>query len=115
MASIQYGGTYPLPTCEFEAPSGYEFVGWATSKDGEVITKASITIDSDITLYAKWEASGEGSQALQPEAKKGLAPVAIVFIVLGSVIIVGAGGFAIYWFVIKKKTWADFVQIFKKK
>ena len=115
MASIQYGGTYPLPTCEFEAPSGYEFAGWATSKDGEVITKASITIDSDVTLYAKWEASGEGSQALQPEAKKGLAPVAIVFIVLGSVIIVGAGAFAIYWFVIKKKTWADFVQIFKKK
>lgn len=115
MASIQYGGTYPLPTCEFGAPSGYEFAGWATSKDGEVITKASITIDSDVTLYAKWEASGEGSQTLQPEAKKGLAPVAIVFIVLGSVIIVGAGGFAIYWFVIKKKTWVDFIQIFKKK
>ena len=28
--------------------------------------------------------------------------------------VLGIGGFAIVWFVIKKKTWADFLALFKK-
>jgi hypothetical protein len=40
---------------------------------------------------------------------------AIVAIVLGSLVVAGAGGFSIFWFVIKKKTWADFLAVFKKK
>ena len=31
-----------------------------------------------------------------------------------SVVTLGGGGFAIYWFVIKKKTWADLIAVFKK-
>jgi hypothetical protein len=34
--------------------------------------------------------------------------------VIGSVLVVGIGGFAIFWFVIKKKTWADLLAVFKK-
>ena len=45
----------------------------------------------------------------------GLPTGAIVGIVVGSVLVAGIGGFALVWFVIKKKTWADFVAIFKKK
>ncbi len=45
----------------------------------------------------------------------GLGTGAIVGIVIGSVAVVGTGGFAIFWFVIKKKTWADLLAIFKKK
>ena len=30
------------------------------------------------------------------------------------VVTLGGGGFAIYWFVIKKKTWADLIAVFKK-
>ena len=30
-------------------------------------------------------------------------------------VVLGTGGFALVWFVIKKKSWADFVAIFKKK
>ena len=44
----------------------------------------------------------------------GLGAGAIVGIVIGSVAVVGVGGFALVWFVIKKKTWADFIAIFKK-
>ena len=44
----------------------------------------------------------------------GLGADAIVGIVIGSVAVVGVGGFALVWFVIKKKTWVDFVAVFKK-
>ena len=47
--------------------------------------------------------------------KDGLGAGAIVGIVIGSVAVVGVGGFALFWFVIKKKTWAEFLAIFKKK
>lgn len=45
----------------------------------------------------------------------GLGAGAIVGIVLASVVVAGIGGFALVWFVIKKKSWADFIAIFKKK
>ena len=45
----------------------------------------------------------------------GLPTGAVVGIVIGSVAVVGVGGFALFWFVIKKKSWADLVAVFKKK
>ena len=45
----------------------------------------------------------------------GLSAGAIVGIVLGSVALLGGGGFAIFWFVIKKKSFADLIAVFKKK
>ena len=47
--------------------------------------------------------------------EKGLGTGAIVGIVIGSVAVAGVGGFSLFWFVIKKKSWADFLAIFKKK
>ena len=44
----------------------------------------------------------------------GLGTGAIIAIVAGSVVVGGAGIFALVWFVIKKKTWAEFLAIFKK-
>ncbi len=49
-------GSYPLPECTFTAPEGMQFKGWALTADGDVITDTSITIESNITLYAIWEA-----------------------------------------------------------
>ena len=46
--------------------------------------------------------------------KDGLGAGAIIGIVVGSVAVVGIGGFAIFWFVIKKKSFADFIAVFKK-
>ena len=38
----------------------------------------------------------------------------IIGIVVGSVAVVGVGGFALFWFVIKKKSFADLIAVFKK-
>ena len=50
-----------------------------------------------------------------PDKKDGLGTGAIVGIVIGSVAVVGIGGFALFWFVIKKKSFADLIAVFKKK
>ena len=47
-------GNYTLPECGFDAPQGLQFVGWATSKSGEVISDTTITVTEDTTLYAVW-------------------------------------------------------------
>ena len=49
-----------------------------------------------------------------PDEKEGLSAGAIVGIILGSVATVGIGAFAVIWFVIKKKSFTDFIAIFKK-
>ena len=46
---------------------------------------------------------------------KELSAGAIVGISVGAVLLVQAGGFAIFWFVIKKNTWAGLLAIFKRK
>ena len=50
----------------------------------------------------------------EPE-KDGLSGGAIAGIAVAGVAVAGMGGFAIFWFVIKKKTIADLIAIFKKK
>ena len=50
-----------------------------------------------------------------PDKKDGLGAGAIVGIVIGSVAVAGVGGFALFWFVIKKKKFADLIALFKKK
>ena len=47
--------------------------------------------------------------------KDGLGAGAIVGIVIGSVAVAGVGGFALFWFVIKKKSFADLIAVFKRK
>ena len=59
---------------------------------------------ADVTIEKL--ASSNGNQ--------GLNGGAIVGIVMGSVAVVGIGGFAIFWFVIKKKSFADLLAILKK-
>ena len=46
--------------------------------------------------------------------KDGLSGGAIAGIVTGSVVVLGIGGFSLFWFVIKKKKWSDLIGIFKK-
>ena len=46
--------------------------------------------------------------------KDGLSGGAIAGIVAGSTVTAGAGGFSLFWFVIKKRKWSDLVTIFKK-
>ena len=48
------------------------------------------------------------------EDKGGLSTGAIVGIAVGSVAAVGLGGFSLFWFVIRKKSLADLLLVFKK-
>ena len=49
------------------------------------------------------------------EDKDGLGTGAIVGIVIGSIAVAGIGGFSVVWFVVKKKSFADLIAIFKKR
>jgi uncharacterized protein YfcZ (UPF0381/DUF406 family) len=50
----------------------------------------------------------------QPEEPAGLSTGAVVAIVISSTLVAGVGGFAIFWFVVKKKGFAELVAAFKK-
>ena len=54
-----------------------------------------------------------GGETPPAPKKEGLSGGAIAGIVIGSVLVVGLGGFAVFWFVIRKKTWADFMAAVK--
>lgn len=55
--TIEEGSSYILPECDFTAPCGMRFVGWADgSPTGTQYTAGStITIKQDTVLYALWE------------------------------------------------------------
>ncbi len=52
---IMDGEEYTLPANPFTAPSGYQFKGWATSQNGNVLQDETITASENVTLYAIWE------------------------------------------------------------
>lgn len=88
---------------------GKTFKGWRDASGNIVSTDATytFTVTGATTLTAVYEDA--------PAAKKGLSGGQIAGIVIGSVAVAGIGGFAIFWFVIKKKKFADLIAIFKKK
>ena len=53
--SIMDGEEYTLPANPFTAASGYQFKGWATSQNGNVLEDEKIIVSENITLYAIWE------------------------------------------------------------
>ena len=111
---------------------GKVFKGWQDASGKIVSTDKSytFTVKGATTLTAVYEDklpigsdtgdlpgsdtgdNGEGTRPPKPE-KQGLSGGAIAGIVIGSVLVVGLGGFAVFWFVIRKKTWADFMAAVK--
>ena len=85
------------------AKAAYEAL---TPEQKELVTNYSVLTVAEQT-YAEKEA--------EATAKKGLPGGVIALIVILCVLVVGCGAFAIVWFAVKKKTWAEFVSIFKKK
>lgn len=61
------------------------------------------------------EALGDEQPGGEQPEKTGLSDGAIAGIAVGSVAVAGVGGFSVFWFVIKKKKFADLIAIFKKK
>lgn len=88
---------------------GKTFVGWRNANGDIVSENATYTFiaSADMTLTAVYE-----DVTSKPE---GLSGGAIAGIAVGSVAIAGFGGFAIFWFVIKKKRLADLLAVFKRK
>ena len=98
------GGTYQkgesVTVTANEPEEGKVFAGWKDASGKIVSTKKvyTFTVTGETTLTAVYE---------DKPVKKGLNGGAIAGIVIGSVVVAGLGGFAIVWFVVKKKTFAD--------
>ena len=93
------------------------FTGWQDESGEIVSTKKSytFTVSEEKTLTAVYEDISSGGGEITPPAKKdGLSGGQIAGIVIGTLLLAGIGGFAIYWFAISKKTFADLGTAFKK-
>ena len=104
-------------TVTAEDKEGKEFVGWQDETGKIVSTKKSytFTVEEEKTLTAVYEDKSSGGGEITPPAKKdGLSGGQIAGIVIGSVLLAGIGGFAIFWFAVKKKTFADLGVALKK-
>ena len=95
---------------------GRTFEGWYIN--GTKVSSdemASLVITEACTIEARFKNIPEPIPPVDPnqgKGKGGLPAGAIVGIVIGSVLLLGVGGFAIFWFVIKKKSFKD---LFPKK
>ena len=101
-----------------EPAEGKVFKGWQDESGKIVSTEKSykFTVSEEKTLTAVYEDKSSGGGEITPPAKKdGLSGGAIAGIAVGSVAVAGLGGFSLFWFVIKKKKFADLIALFKKK
>ena len=111
-------------TVTAEEKEGKEFKGWKDAS-GKVVGTEKIykfTVKGETTLTAVYEdLSSPGvpetpenpEKPEAPEEKEGLSGGAIAGIVIGSVAVTGLGGFAIFRFVVKKKSFADLIAAIK--
>ena len=113
-------GTYTQgesATVTAEDKEGKVFKGWKDESGKIVSTNKSytFTVTEATTLTAVYEDKSSGGGEITPPAKKdGLSGGQIAGIVIGSVAVAGIGGFAIFWFAVKKKTFADLGIALKK-
>ena len=104
-------------TVTAEDKEGKVFKGWKDESGKIVSTNKSYSfkVTGATTLTAVYEDKSSGGGEITPPAKKdGLSGGQIAGIVIGSVLLAGIGGFAIYWFAISKKTFADLGVALKK-
>lgn len=104
-------------TVTAEDKEGKVFKGWQDETGKIVSTEKSytFTVNGETTLTAVYEDKSSGGGEITPPAKKdGLSGGQIAGIVIGSVAVAGIGGFAIFWFAVKKKTFADLGVALKK-
>lgn len=105
-------------TITADAPEdGYVFDKWVSTSGVEFADVSSETttftmIEGNVTVTATYKPVVSPTPA---PSNSGLGGGAIAGIVIASILVAGTAGFALVWFVIKKKTWADFVALFKKK
>ena len=103
-------------TVTAEDKEGKEFKGWQDASGKIISTNKSytFTVTEATTLIAVYEDKSSGGEITPPAKKDGLSGGAIAGIVIGSVAVAGLGGFAVLWFAVKKKTFADLGVALKK-
>lgn len=103
-----------------EPAEGKEFVGWKDASGNIVSTKKEYTfvVKDGMVLTAVYQDKAPGGGTIDGEIapapdKNGLSGGQIAGIVIGSIAGVGIVGFAIFWFVVKKKTFAELISAIK--
>lgn len=117
------GGTYKQGdevTVTAEDKEGKEFVGWQDASGKIVSTQKEYTFEvkDEMVLTAVYQDKAPGGGTIDGEIapapdKNGLSGGQIAGIVIGSLAGVGIVGFAIFWFVVKKKTFAELISAIK--
>ena len=113
------GGTYKQGdevTVTAEDKEGKVFTGWQ-DESGKIVStqkEYTFTVAEGTTLTAVYEDTSSGGEITPPAKKDGLSGGQIAGIVIGTLLLVGIGGFAIFWFAVKKKTFADLGIALKK-
>ncbi len=107
-------------TVTAEDKEGKEFVGWQDESGKIVSTQKEYTfvVKGETTLTAVYQDKAPGGGTIDGEIapapdKNGLSGGQIAGIVIGSLAGVGIVGFAIFWFVVKKKTFAELISAIK--
>lgn len=103
-------------TVTAEDKEGKVFKGWQDESGEIVSTEKSYTfnVTGEKTLTAVYGDKTSGGGEITPPAKKdGLSGGQIAGIVIGSVLLAGIGGFAVLWFAVKKKSFADLIAAIK--
>ena len=109
---------------ELKAANGHSAgVEWITDENGhhklcacgEKVEAGAHVDENDDKICDICGYEAKGGFTDDGQAKNGLGAGAIIAIVIGSVLVVGIGGFALLWFVIKKKSFSDLKTVFKKK
>lgn len=103
-----------------EPAEGKEFVGWQDASGKIVSTQKEYTFEvkDEMVLTAVYQDKAPGGGTIDGEIapapdKNGLSGGQIAGIVIGSIAGVGIVGFAIFWFVVKKKSFADLISAIK--
>ena len=107
-------------TVTAEDKEGKEFVGWQ-DKSGKIVStqkEYTFVVKDEMVLTAVYQDKAPGGGTIDGEIapapdKNGLSGGQIAGIVIGSIAGVGIVGFAIFWFVVKKKTFADLISAIK--
>ena len=107
-------------TVTAEDKEGKEFKGWKDESGKIVSTNKSytFTVKGETTLTAVYQNKAPGGGTIDGEIapapdKNGLSGGQIAGIVIGSLAGVGIVGFAIFWFVVKKKSFAELISAVK--
>ena len=100
-----------------EPAEGKVFTGWQ-DESGKIVStqkEYTFTVAEGTTLTAVYEDTSSGGEITPPAKKDGLSGGQIAGIVIGTLLFAGIGGFAIFWFAIKKKNFKDLGEAFKRK